>query len=46
LLLGVALQWGIKGFWYGNAFSGTVPFFIGSAYLLSGAWKSRASGAR
>lgn len=43
LLLGVALNWGIKGFWYGNAISGCVPFFIGSVYLYSGAWKSRAS---
>ena len=43
LLLGVTLNWGISGFWYGNAISGTVPFFIGSVYLFSGAWKSRAS---
>ncbi len=43
LLLGVWLGFGIKGFWYGNAISGTVPFYIGSAYLLSGAWKKRAS---
>ena len=43
LLFGVVLGWGIVGFWYGNAFAGTVPFFIGSAYLLSGTWKKRAS---
>ncbi len=43
LLLGVALQWGITGFWYGNALSGLVPFLIGGSYLLSGAWKKRAS---
>ena len=43
LLLGVSLGWGIRGFWYGNAFSGLVPFLIGSVYLLSGAWKKRAS---
>jgi len=43
LLLGVGLGWGIQGFWYGNAFAGLVPFFIGSAYLLSGTWRKRAS---
>jgi len=42
LLLGVRLGWGIRGFWYGNAFAGLVPFLIGSVYLLSGAWKRRA----
>lgn len=44
LLLGEVLGLGIMGFWYGNAISGTVPFFIGSVYLLSGSWKNRASG--
>ena len=39
LLLGVALGWGICGFWYGNAISGLVPFLIGAAYLFSGRWK-------
>ena len=43
LLLGIVWNWGIRGFWYGNALSGLVPFFIGGTYLLSGAWKSRAS---
>lgn len=43
LFLGVTLAWGIRGFWFGNAFSGLVPFFIGSVYLLSGKWKLRAS---
>ena len=41
LLLGVALGLGIRGFWYGNALSGLVPFLIGTAYLFSGRWKSR-----
>ena len=31
-LLGVVFDWGIHGFWYGNAFSGLVPFFIGGIY--------------
>ena len=39
LLLGVALSMGIRGFWYGNALSGLVPFLIGSVYLFSGRWK-------
>lgn len=43
LLLGVALGLGIRGFWLGNALSGLVPFMIGACYLLSGAWKKRAS---
>ena len=43
VLLGVVLNWGIRGFWYGNAFAGLVPFLIGSVYLVSGAWKKRAS---
>ena len=43
LLLGVSMGMGIMGFWLGNALSGLVPFLIGGAYLLSGAWKRRAS---
>ena len=39
LLLGVTFGWGIRGFWYGNALSGLVPFLIGTAYLFSGRWK-------
>ncbi len=40
LLLGVTFAWGIRGFWYGNALSGLVPFLIGSLYLFSGKWKT------
>ena len=43
LFLGVVLNWGIQGFWYGNAFAGLIPFVIGSTYLISGAWKKQAS---
>ena len=39
LLLGVTLGWGIRGFWYGNALAGLVPFLIGGGYLASGLWK-------
>ncbi len=41
LLLGVVLEWGIRGFWYGNAISGLLPFVIGICYLLSGTWKKQ-----
>ena len=41
MLLGVVLGWGIRGFWYGNALAGIVPFFIGGVYLISGKWKNR-----
>ena len=40
LLLGIALGMGIRGFWYGNALAGLVPFLIGGTYLLSGRWKT------
>lgn len=43
LLLGVYMNMGILGFWYGNALAGLVPFFIGTAYLISGKWKNRVS---
>ena len=42
-LLGVVLAMGIKGFWYGNALSGLMPFVIGFGYLLSGKWKKMSS---
>ncbi len=41
LLLGSVLGMGIRGFWYGNALSGLVPFLIGSVYLASGKWANR-----
>jgi putative MATE family efflux protein len=43
LLLGVVLGWGISGFWYGNAISGTIPFVVGFSFLLSGRWRPRES---
>jgi len=43
LLLGVALSLGIRGFWFGNALAGLVPFLIGGTYLVSGRWKRRVS---
>ena len=41
LLLGVALAWGISGFWYGNAISGCIPFVVGFSFLLSGRWRPK-----
>ena len=41
LLLGLVFDMGVYGFWYGNAISGYVPFFIGGAFYLSGNWKSK-----
>ena len=43
ILLGITFSWGLRGFWYGNALSGLVPFLIGTVYLLSGKWKNMAS---
>lgn len=41
LFLGIICNMGLFGFWYGNALAGTVPFFVGAAYYLSGKWKTR-----
>lgn len=38
-LLGFQFGMGVFGFWYGHALAGYMPFFVGAAYLLSGAWK-------
>lgn len=40
LLMGITLGWGIKGFWYGNALAGYVPFLVGGVYYISGKWKT------
>lgn len=41
LLLGLAFDMGIMGFWLGNAFAGYMPFLIGGVYFLTGKWKTR-----
>lgn len=33
LLLGLCFHLGVYGFWYGNAFAGWVPFFVGTIYF-------------
>jgi len=37
--LGIICDLGIHGFWYGNALSSFVPFFVGGIYYLTGKWK-------
>ena len=41
MFLGIACGMGVYGFWYGNAVSGCVPFFVGGVFFLSGKWKER-----
>ena len=41
LLLGVHFGMGYHGFWYGDAFAGFTPFFIGILFYLSGKWKTK-----
>lgn len=41
MLMGLALDMGIMGFWLGNAFAGYMPFLIGGFYFISGKWKRR-----
>lgn len=40
LMMGLALDMGIMGFWLGNAFAGYMPFLIGGVYFLTGKWKT------
>ena len=39
LLFGLVLGMEYFGFWLGNAIAGSVPFFLGIVYYLSGRWK-------
>ena len=43
LLFGLALSMGYFGFWLGNALAGSVPFFLGTFYYLSGWWKKKSA---
>lgn len=38
-IFGFALSLGCKGFWYGDAIAGFMPFVIGFSYYLTGKWK-------
>lgn len=39
MLMGIVMDMGIYGFWYGNVLAGYVPFIIGGFYFWSGLWK-------
>ena len=41
LFMGLTLNMGIFGFWYGNAVAGFMPFVVGGIYYLTGKWKTR-----
>ena len=41
LLLGLALGWGLRGFWYGSAITSYTPFVVGFIYFLTGKWRTR-----
>jgi len=41
LFMGITLNMGIEGFWYGNSIAGFTTGIIGGAYYLSGKWKTR-----
>ena len=41
MFLGLTMNWGIKGFWYGDAIAGFMPTVIGGVYYLSGKWRTR-----
>ena len=41
VLFGIALGYGVKGFWYGNAFAGYFTAIPALIYYLSGHWKRR-----
>jgi Na+-driven multidrug efflux pump len=41
--LGFGLKMGCRGFWYGDALAGFMPFIIGTTFFLSGKWKRQAS---
>ena len=43
LLFGLGFDMGYFGFWLGNAIAGSVPFFLGTIYYLSGRWKKESS---
>ena len=43
LLFGLVLEMGYFGFWLGNAIAGSVPFFLGTIYYLSGWWKKKSA---
>ena len=43
-LLGFVLALGAKGFWFGDALAGYIPFVIGMGFYLFGNWKQEENG--
>lgn len=41
MLLGLWLNFGMFGFWYGHAIAGFTPFVMGGIYFLTGRWRTR-----
>ena len=38
-ILGFVLGLGCRGFWFGDAIAGYMPFVVGFAFFLTGRWK-------
>jgi putative MATE family efflux protein len=41
IILGVAAEMGIMGFWLGDVFASYIPFIVGGIYFWSNRWKTR-----
>ena len=41
ILLGVVLDWGVEGFWWGNALAAYISVFAGLGYYFFGKWEKR-----
>ena len=41
ILLGVVLDWGVEGFWWGNALAAYISVFMGLGYYFFGKWEKR-----
>jgi len=39
--LGVVIEMGIEGFWYGSSLAGYMPVIIGMIYYFSKTWRAR-----
>ena len=39
-LLGFTFNMSVRGFWFGDAFAGYMPFVVGFVFLLTGRWKT------
>lgn len=41
LLFGLALDWGVEGFWWGNSLAAFISVFMGLGYYFFGHWEKR-----